>query len=236
MVIFTALVSGLFFFKEGRRQGLSLNIMDLILIVQGVALFGYVMSRVSTIYEDYLVSGQFAPIREWIKHSFHWYGAVFGVAIIWLVVVLFFSGIRKKQYLTFFNVLALTACLILFFGKFGCFLDGHHGCGGTATDLPWGVTYHWGNAYSETPMHPRQIYDMAVAGTMFLMIRSFVPFTLWTNAFLIGQSIWQLVAETMSPMPHLILDSFTLAQATYFIILIIAFIGCAAQFFTTAKS
>ena len=91
--------------------------------------------------------GFWSPMSEWLSPQFHWYAAVLGVAVVWLCLLMFASKNNRKGVHMFFGVLAQTACIIFFFGKLGCFADGHGGCIGEPTELPWGVTYSWGRGF-----------------------------------------------------------------------------------------
>jgi prolipoprotein diacylglyceryltransferase len=221
----TALVSGLFFYTAMRRANVPLTAWQVFGVVQVVALFGYLLSRFCTLLEDRLQFGAWPSANTWLSPLFHWYGALLGVAVAWLLALLVFRVENRQAMISFFGVLAQTACIIFFFGKLGCFGDGHTGCVGGPTELPWGVTYSWGSAASAIPLHPNQLYSAAGALLLFLVLRYKVGVAWSAAVFLMVHALMEFSLEFLKPMPRLFFGTFSLAHVSYISVFIIGFIG-----------
>ena len=85
-----------------------------------------------------------------------WYGSML-LSI--LAIVLFYLFWSKEKVNRGFDLLGLALCLGIAIGRIGCILDGHYGCSGIATDLPWGMVFPYGNKSNIQPVHPIQVYD-----------------------------------------------------------------------------
>lgn len=230
MALVAALISGLFFYREAKRRGLQLSRTIVFSISQVIILFGFILSRMSTILEGFLVNGYRTPIHEFLDPSFHWYGALTGFTLIWLLALIILKGKILVNSIVFFNVLSISACLILFFGKIGCFIDGHQGCVGLPTTLPWGVHYSWGTAHSAVALHPVQIYDMLLSLGLFILLKHAIPFKYSAMFFLVTWSIFQILVEFICPAePVFFKNSFNLAQATYLFLILTSLIAGAIQ-------
>jgi len=116
--------------------------------------------RIVGIIEHYLDGGLFDDISFFFKGpsagKFRWCGSL-------LAVLLFLPVISKKllkiqNFNAFFDMLALSFCVLTVFTKQGCQFSGD-GCYGIATTLPWGMYYPYGVAPNILPVHPTPIYD-----------------------------------------------------------------------------
>lgn len=224
--LITALFAGLFFYHLYRKERIPVKWLEFVIYFQVVVFFGFVFSRGATITEDYLLYGRLPIGSELLKSSFHWYGALFGFALAWTATSWFPIGGTRTSALFFFNSLSVTACLISAIGKIGCFLDGHGGCGGVATSLPWGVMYEWGTASSLIPLHPVQIYDSIVALCLLALLYWKVPIRWASVTFLVLWSLAQILMEYICPAQKVFLNgAFNLAQVTYLGILFLAALG-----------
>ncbi len=223
-VFTTALISGLFFYTAIRKAAMRLTAFQVFGVVQMVMLFGYALSRFGILLEQRLQNGFWPPIGEWLNPQFHWYGAVLGVAVVWFCLL--FIGYRNRQNVqVFFGVLAQTACIIFFFGKLGCFADGHGGCIGGPTQLAWGVTYSWGDAASAVPLHPAQLYSALGVLLLFLLLRFKIGVMWSTAAFFLLHSLTEFWLEFLKPMPRLFLGSLSLAHVTYLAVFVVGAVG-----------
>jgi prolipoprotein diacylglyceryltransferase len=229
-VLATALISGLFFYTAIRKAAFPFTAFQVFGVVQTVMLFGYALSRFGLLLEQRLKNGFWAARSEWLSPQFHWYGALLGVAIVWLCLV-FIGSKNRKSVQVFFGVLAQTACIIFFFGKVGCFADGHAGCIGGPTQLPWGVSYSWGDAASSIPLHPAQLYS-ALGAFMLFLILYFRVGVLWsTTIFFILHSLTEFGLEFLKPMPRLFFGSLSLAHVTYMAVFIAGVAGALVMVF-----
>lgn len=90
----------------------------------------------------------------------------------------------------------------LMIGRVGCFLAGlADGTYGLPTDLPWGVDFGDGIL-----RHPTQLYEIAFAGGLWLVLRRlqprFVPQPgLLFKALLVAYLLWRLAVDGLKPVP-----------------------------------
>lgn len=156
-----------FFLRRNReRLGLSIqSIYDLTLFLAiGVLIGGRLFIVVINEWEFYRENLSFIP-RIWIG-GFASHGLIFGGA----AGVLLFCLIKKVPIRPLFDVLAISAAIILGFGRVGNFIDGQ--IYGSLTSLPWGVEF----PYIEGFRHPVVLYD----GLKNFLL---VPFLLWVRSF-----------------------------------------------------
>lgn len=143
-------------------------------IIYGMIIAGFLFGRVFSLVEHYIGLG-YAPSPKAFWGAFktwegsRWYGAlVVGYFVLETARIVFRrASINWGQ---FFSNVATAVCLGMAIGKIGCFLDGHLGCGGTPTGLPWGVHYPYGTAASDVPLHPVQVYDSLAYFMLFLIL------------------------------------------------------------------
>lgn len=226
-VFATALISGLFFYTAIRKAAFPFTAFQVFGVVQTVMLFGYALSRFGILLEQRLQNGSWSPMSEWLLPQFHWYTAVLGVAMVWFCLIFVAEQHRKSTQL-FFGVFAQTACIIFFFGKLGCFADGHGGCIGGPTQLPWGVSYSWGDAASSVPLHPAQLYSALGAVLLFLLLHFKVGIVWSTAAFFMLHSLTEFGLEFLKPMPRLFFHTLSLAHVAYLAVFVTGSVGALA--------
>lgn len=228
MAAVLSVVAPAFYFQVCKRNSVSNEFAVLVVYTLAVVFFGFVFSRAAVLMEAILVNHRRISLSELNEPVFHFYGALMGFSLIWAISVWLPQSQFKQGAVNFFNALAITACLILVFGKLGCFMDGHEGCGGVATTLPWGVKYGWGSARSAMPLHPVQIYDALVALGLLWLLYYKVPIRWAGVAFLALWSIVQIGMEYICPAPKVFAGGLlNLAQVTYLSILGLAIVGLA---------
>jgi phosphatidylglycerol:prolipoprotein diacylglycerol transferase len=100
-------------------------------------------------------------------------GFVFYGSLIFAVpVAIWYFRKEKWPFWPIMDRLAITAALVHFFGRFGCFFAGC--CYGKPTGSEWGITFTHPETQAEpmhTALHPTQLYE---AGFILLIL-----FTLW---------------------------------------------------------
>jgi prolipoprotein diacylglyceryltransferase len=162
-----------FFVLERRRPSGGI-LWQKLSIVYGTIIVGFIFGRIVSMAEHYIGLGYLPPVKELLSQfktweASRWYGALTaGFLFLELIRVIFRKV--KINWSQYFSNIAIAVCLGIAIGKIGCFLDGHIGCGGMATDLPWGVYYPYGTAASDIPLHPVQIYDFIAYTSVFLVL------------------------------------------------------------------
>ena len=155
----------IFLRRNRERIGISLSsVYDLTLFLAvGVLIGGRLFIVVINEWEFYRYHLSFIP-RIWAG-GFASHGLLFGGA----TGVLLFCFIRKIPIRPVFDLLAISAAIILGFGRIGNFIDGQ--IYGSLTNLPWGVEF----PSTEGFRHPVVLYDG---------IKNFllVPLLLWIRS------------------------------------------------------
>jgi phosphatidylglycerol---prolipoprotein diacylglyceryl transferase len=126
-------------------------------------------------------------------------GVFYGGLILAVAVALWYLWRHKMPMWTVCDVFAPGIAFGHVVGRLGCFFAGC--CYGTATTLPWGITFHdqFAHANVGTPLdialHPTQIYEAGaeLLILIFLLVtekrgRPFAGRTFWTYMFLYGVS------------------------------------------------
>lgn len=85
-----------------------------------------------------------------------WFGVLFIITLFWTFCFPFFSKIFVLRSI---DLTMLAASLGIAIGRIGCTLEGHYGCSGIPTDLPWGIIFPYSTIEMSVPVHPIQIYD-----------------------------------------------------------------------------
>ena len=121
--------------------------------------------------------------RDLLDPGYSGFGALILVVLFWLAL----SRVYPFPVPRFFDAVAPAAALGLFFGRLACFLRGC--CGGTPTDLPWGVRFPPGSVLYSTqvadgliprgsstslPAHPAQLYEAIFALGACLLLRRMI--------------------------------------------------------------
>ncbi|MEZ5345287.1 MAG: prolipoprotein diacylglyceryl transferase [Pyrinomonadaceae bacterium] len=155
----------IFLRRNRKRFGLSLpNVYDLTLfLAAGVLIGGRLFIVIINEWEFYKHNLTFIP-RIW-SGGFASHGLLFGGA----AGVLIFCLLYKKPIRPMFDVLAISAAIILGFGRIGNFIDGQ--IYGSLTDMTWGVRFPEVEGFR----HPVVLYDG---------IKNFllVPLLLWIRS------------------------------------------------------
>ncbi len=94
--------------------------------------------------------------------GFVFYGSLlFSLPALWV-----YLHVRKLPVLPSLDAIAVGIPVIHAMGRLGCFLAGC--CHGTATDLPWAVTFRNGHGVNGVPIHPVQLYE--AGGNLLLFV------------------------------------------------------------------
>ena len=142
------------------------------LIITNVVVFGYVGARINHVIQyDMLFIDNINSIKDFIHSFFYnagykmpmgYTGALIGV----IVVRVYFATLQS--YLQALDKFVLFATFVSVFGNIGCFFDGHFGCRGTQTNLPWGCFYTFTKLTSNVPLHPMQLYTVFLMAVLFV--------------------------------------------------------------------
>lgn len=86
-----------------------------------------------------------------------------------------YARAKKLPLSLVFDVLTPSLVIGIAIGRIGCFLNGC--CFGFPTDLPWGCVFPEnslaGSVYPHTPVHPTQLYEMALMFILFVALLRF---------------------------------------------------------------
>jgi len=133
--------------------------------------------------------------------SFH--GGLIGV----MIAAVWFTRLRKIQFLAFMDLASAVAPIGLFFGRMANFINAE--LWGRTTDVAWGIVFPGGGPY---PRHPSQIYEALLEGLLMLVILHLVwrreslrskPGVI-TGVFLIGYALSRMFVELFrQPDAHL---------------------------------
>jgi len=118
-----------------------------------------------------LVDGWYYYIRnpdELLEIGGHGWNGVFTMVTLGMGMVFL---LWKKKVLRHLDTLVLYAPLGISIGRIGCLItaDGDYG---TATTLPWGMTFKYGYFPTQIPVHPTPIYEMLVMIPLFIVLRT----------------------------------------------------------------
>lgn len=96
-----------------------------------------------------------------------WYGGM----IVATFSIIGYLRWRKQPILPYLDILAISICAVLFFGRVGCFSVGC--CYGQPTHLPWALIFppysEAGRQFPGIPLHPTQLYEMTSMVGLFLI-------------------------------------------------------------------
>jgi phosphatidylglycerol:prolipoprotein diacylglycerol transferase len=137
-----------------RRLGVALNVG---LLTFAIGLSGLLASKLYLVVESpaRLLSH---PAEIWHRTGFTFYGAVLGVIAIIPVLARF----NRVSTWTLLDLLSPACALGYGIGRVGCFLAGD-GDYGKPTTLPWGMTYPHGIVPTDIPVHPTELYEIAIS-------------------------------------------------------------------------
>jgi phosphatidylglycerol---prolipoprotein diacylglyceryl transferase len=109
-----------------------------------------------------------------------------------IIVAYIFCRLKKVDFLEMGDVVAPTFLLGMFFGRFGCFLNGC--CFGHPSNLPWAAIFPTncpaGAIYPHTPVHPTQIYESIIDLAFFF---GMIAFEKKFPRKFVGQSFWTAI-------------------------------------------
>ena len=147
----------------GDSKSIILSLSDLIpWIVFGILLggrVGYVL-----IYNPiYFIENPIEIFKVWNGGmSFH--GGLLGI----IIAIYFFSKKNSKSFLSFMDLIAISAPIGIFFGRLSNFINTE--LIGTYSDLPWSVIY----PNDSVSRHPSQIYEALLEGLILFLILAYL--------------------------------------------------------------
>ena len=118
-----------------------------------------------------------------------------GGVIAAIITGMLYCLIRKVNFWEITDIIAPTFLLGMFFGRFGCLLNGC--CFGHECNLPWGLVFPSscaaGSVFHNTPIHPTQIYEGTLDLIFFFYLiawekrgKKFVGHAFWLSFFFYG--------------------------------------------------
>jgi prolipoprotein diacylglyceryltransferase len=220
------LVYSIFFITYGIKK-MNFKFLELFIILYLCTMIGVIGSRGFSVLEKFFLSDfsfyQYDFIGDFQYGSGHrWFGSLALILLLSPIILLRYS---KENFLSVLDLICLGACLSLIIGKIACFLDGHWGCYGIATNLPWGVTFPYGKAPTLIPVHPIQVYDSIFHALLFIALlrrkKRFMGET--AILFLLLTSVYNILIECIRTN-HSVFWKLSFAQEIYFIIFLITFL------------
>lgn len=132
----------------------------------------------------------------------------------------------KSQLLSVLDAVVLSVCIGIPIGKLGCYFDGHFGCYGIPTNLPWGKVFTNATHSSIVKVHPIQLYDAIFHTILFFILMYFKRYKKIKNgiifvSFMVITSVYNFFMEFISTDEVVILKM-TFAQFIYVLIAIIS--------------
>lgn len=220
---------GTFFLLERRRPSGG-YLYQKLAIVYGMIIVGFIFGRVFSLAEYFIGLGKIPSLNEFlgrfkIWEGSRWYGAL-TAGYLFLETARFVFRRASINWGQFFNNVATAVCLGMTIGKIGCFLDGHTGCGGVETVLPWGVYYPYGTAASAVPLHPVQIYD-AIAYLILFFILLYYQQRGNINVYrilFVGAALYNIPVELVIENTVFLPGDLSFGQYVYIFLFIIAVI------------
>jgi phosphatidylglycerol---prolipoprotein diacylglyceryl transferase len=218
----TLFVYSIFFIVYGVKK-MGFSVLELFLILYLCTTLGMIGSKAFSVLEKFFISdfsfSQFDFIGDFQNGSGHrWFGSL---ALILMISPILLIRYSKEKFLSILDLICLGACLSIILGKLGCFFDGHWGCYGVPTNLPWGVTFPYGKAPTSNPVHPIQIYDSIFHTFLFFRLiyrkSRFIGET--TMFFLIATSLYNILIEVIRTN-HNVFWHLSFAQIIYILIFV----------------
>lgn len=130
----------------------------------------------------------------------------YGSLLFCIPVMLFFFKKNKLPVLPMLDIMAVTTCLVHFFGRIGCFMAGC--CHGIEWHGPLAVTFTDPACLAplNTPLHPTQLYSASMVGSILIILlivksrKSFNGqlFLLYLILYAIGRSIVEIFRGDLS--------------------------------------
>lgn len=213
---------GIWYYRNKSNFKLSIwQICGFFLILYVLLMFG---GRLVGMMEVYLRENRLVGLDFFLKGPsfgmFRWCGSLLLV----LIALPFFAKkiLRIITFNAFFDMLALSFCVLTVFTKQGCQFSGD-GCYGIPTTLPWGMHYIYGDVPSILPVHPTPIYDTLFHCVLFiLLLRWDIKYKQYAGQtafiYFIGASVFYILLEMLRLNP-VIAFGITLPQLIYSLII-----------------
>jgi len=173
-VLLPLVIAFFLFVKLNYKEFKPFNYKQSFIIIWNSVTFGYIGSRINhIIVYDIIITHNINTAYEFIVVFFYKPGFKIPLGYAFSLIGLFLVHIyfpSKKDYLLALDKFILLATCVSCFGNIGCFFDGHDGCRGTYTNLPWGCHYYFTKNPSLFSLHPLQIYTSLVMFALFIWI------------------------------------------------------------------
>lgn len=214
------------FHSNNRRSLLIVPFKERVLLLMAVYIVSILGARTFAAVErtlsNYIVGNHVSFTELFLSTELygHWYGSL---VFIILLLIGFSISIPFKKIGRIADLIMLAVCLGIVFGKLGCFLDGHRGCHGFTTNLPWGIRYPYGDANTFFPVHPIQLYDslfhLILFALLFKMDQKDLKFGTIGLLFVFLTSIYNISIEQLKVNPALFFQ-LSFAQLIYLFLLV----------------
>lgn len=194
LVIFiVTTVAFIIFTKYKTKKLLQFSYIETSAIIITIFVFGYIGGRIDCIIQyEILQENKINSIRQFVKSFFYNSGFKNPLSFMFAILSLFSLSIHyyknKIRFLQALDKFIVFAAFCFVFGNFACFFDGHTGCRGTSSNLPWACTYSFSNNKSIVPLHPVQLY-YSLFFTVVFIISLLLKEKKEGNLFLIFMSI-----------------------------------------------
>jgi prolipoprotein diacylglyceryltransferase len=239
MVIAIAITIFLYLYLDKKSNKGHGNRLIQLVLIYSVILIGFLSGRLTSLIEFHLgtksapaISRLFVEYVNW--EGSRWYGALLAGWLFLALSIYLLNRNKTTIHPAFLPNICISSSLGLAIAKWGCFLDGHQGCGGVQTSLPWGVKYEWGTAISHVPLHPVQIYDSIIYFLLFallLLLRKNKSGWI-TETYLCYIACYNLVVENIIKNEVMFFNGYlSLGQIVYLIILLLVSLQLALRYF-----
>ena len=148
-----------------KKEGLSRVIaLDLGMIGTVTGIIGARIFHIVIEYPWYYLEHPSYTWQIW-RGGLVWYGGMITAAF----CIIAYLRYRNQPFLPYLDILAIGICVVLFFGRIGCFSVGC--CYGQPTHLHWALVFpsysEAGRQFPGIPLHPTQLYEMASMVVLF---------------------------------------------------------------------
>lgn len=156
--VIVAFVFAYWYYKK--KTNLKLQLWQWAGLLVSISFCLMIGGRLIGFAEIYVRTGELVDWQFFLKGpssgQFRWCGSL--LLTILLLPIISKRILKIRGFYRFFDLLALSFCLLTIFTKQGCQFSGD-GCYGIITNLPWGMFYPYGPAPNILPVHPTPIYD-----------------------------------------------------------------------------
>jgi len=216
--IILAIITSLVCFKKLTNKNIFNEEYNSFMLLIFIAFVGsFSISYIELLIMQYAKSGTF----QWVKFEAtqRWYGALlFG----FLFVLIKYRN--NTNIIDILNNACISVCLGIVVGKLGYFFDGHYGCYGVETNLPWGIVFKQSNGKA---MHPIQLYDAIFHFILFFALLKFFNIKKISKytflLFFSATALYNFFVEFIRTNEKVIFN-FTFAQFIYLIIILIVIV------------